>query len=80
MYLITGEGDSVIEGTKQLQDWLDRHKVANRASTPKDMGHEVALEKKGAMYRAALHWLDRGGGGGKTKKASAKNKSDARKR
>ncbi|MCC6903349.1 MAG: LysM peptidoglycan-binding domain-containing protein [Polyangiaceae bacterium] len=78
VYLITGEGDSVIEGTKQLEEWLERHKVATRASTPKDMGHEVALEKKSGMYRAALHWLDRGGGGGK--KASAKNKSDARKR
>lgn len=78
VYLITGEADSVIEGTKQLEEWLERHKVATRASMPKDMGHEVALEKKSGMYRAALHWLDRGGGGGK--KASAKNKSDARKR
>ncbi|GMV18834.1 MAG: LysM peptidoglycan-binding domain-containing protein [Polyangiaceae bacterium] len=82
VYLITGEADSVIDGTHQLQDWLERHKVATRVSTPKDMGHEVALERKAAMYRAALHWLDRGGGAkAGTKKASASNKKEsARKR
>jgi len=80
VYLITGEADSVIEGTHQLKEWLERYRVATRVSTPKDMGHEVALEKKTAMYRAALHWLDRGGA--KTgKKASAGNsRESARKR
>lgn len=81
VYLITGEADGVIEGTEQLGDWLERYRVATRLSTPKDMGHEVLLEKKSGMYRAALHWLDRGGGGKAGKKASANNKTDgARKR
>ncbi|MBK7582742.1 MAG: LysM peptidoglycan-binding domain-containing protein [Myxococcales bacterium] len=72
VYLITGEADSVIEGTHQLEEWLERHKVATRVSTPKDMGHEVLLEKKSGMYRAALHWLDRGAGGSKGARRSKK--------
>jgi hypothetical protein len=28
--------------------------------TPDNMGHEVPLEKKTEMYRAALSWLDAG--------------------
>lgn len=79
VYLITGEQDSVIEGTRQLSDWLEKAKVPTRMSAPQDLGHEVALERKPAMYRAALHWLDRGTGGApgskrasKTEKATAK--------
>jgi predicted esterase len=63
VYLITGELDTVIEGTEQLRDWLDRARVPTRLSSPKDMGHEVALERKANMYRAALSWLDSGAGG-----------------
>lgn len=82
VYLITGEADSVIDGTHQLQEWLERYRVATRVSTPKDMGHEVALERKSGMYRAALHWLDRGGGGAKrsSKKASAGNKAESKRK
>jgi len=80
VYLITGEADSVIEGTHQLQEWLERHKVATRVSTPKDMGHEVALERKSGMYRAALHWLDKGGGARPSKKASANAKKESARR
>ena len=60
VYLITGEQDSVIEGTKTLEKWLRDAGVATRVSQPKDMGHEVSLEAKAGMYRAALVWLDRG--------------------
>jgi predicted esterase len=60
VYLITGEQDGVIEGTQQVREWFKSAGVSTRLSTPKDMGHEVALERKAGMYRAALVWLDRG--------------------
>jgi LysM repeat protein/predicted esterase len=60
VYLITGEQDGVIDGTRQIERWLKHAGVATRVSTPKDMGHEVALDGKAGMYRAALVWLDRG--------------------
>lgn len=60
VYLITGEQDGVIDGTGQVRKWLENAGVAVHASTPADMGHELALEKKSGMYRAALVWLDRG--------------------
>ena len=60
VYLITGEQDGVIDGTRQIERWLKHAGVATRVSTPKDMGHEVALDDKAGMYRAALVWLDRG--------------------
>lgn len=81
VYLITGEQDTVIEGTRQLHEWLERARVSTRVSMPKDMGHEVALERKSAMYRAALHWLDRGTGApARSKKASKSKKSSRRRR
>jgi predicted esterase len=81
VYLITGEQDSVIEGTNQLRDWLEKAKVPTRISEPKGMGHEVALDRKPNMYRAALAWLDRGVGGSKrSSKASAKSGEKSRKR
>lgn len=60
VYLITGEQDGVIAGTQQVREWFKQAGVSTRLSTPKDMGHEVALERKAGMYRAALVWLDRG--------------------
>jgi LysM repeat protein/predicted esterase len=60
VYLITGRRDQVYEQTQQVKKWLQRAGVAVRMSAPKDMGHTVALESKPAMYRAALHWLERG--------------------
>ena len=60
VYLITGRRDEVYEQTQQVRKWLQRAGVAVRMSAPKDMGHTVALESKPAMYRAALHWLERG--------------------
>jgi predicted esterase len=60
VYLITGEQDGVIGALDQVRQWLKNAAVETQISTPKDMGHEVALERKAAMYRAALTWLDRG--------------------
>ncbi len=60
VYLITGEQDGVIEGTRQIERWLKQKGIATRVSTPKNMGHEVSLDDKAGMYRAALVWLDRG--------------------
>ncbi|MEB2312000.1 MAG: LysM peptidoglycan-binding domain-containing protein [Polyangiaceae bacterium] len=80
VYLITGEHDGVIDGTAQVRRWLEANHVAVRASTPADMGHEVALESKAPMYRAALTWLDAGDpaarprGGKQAERAPAKKK------
>jgi len=60
VFLITGEHDGVIDGTHQVEDWLDRAGVDTRVITPGDMGHELALDRKPELYRQALSWLDRG--------------------
>lgn len=60
VYLITGERDEVVEGTRQVEAWLRRAGVATRVSTPADMGHEVLLERKPYLYSEALRWLDSG--------------------
>jgi predicted esterase len=60
VFLITGEHDEVIEGTHQVEAWLQKAGVPTKVLTPNNMGHEVPLEKKTEMYRAALGWLDNG--------------------
>ncbi len=60
VYLITGQQDGVYDSTLQVRDWLQSARVATRVSTPSDMGHELALDSKPAMYRAALVWLEKG--------------------
>src|SRR4051812_37143439 len=69
VFLITGEHDGVIDGTHQVEEWLGRAGVDTRVITPGDMGHELALDRKPALYHEALAWLDRGDKG-KKKKAS----------
>ena len=69
VFLITGEHDGVIDGTHQVEDWLNRAGVDTRVITPGDMGHELALDRKPEMYHQALAWLDRGD---KNKKSKAK--------
>ena len=60
VFLITGEHDGVIEGTHQVEAWLQKAGVPTKVVTPSNMGHEVPLEKKTEMYRGALSWLDAG--------------------
>jgi predicted esterase len=60
VFLITGEHDEVIEGTHQVEEWLQKAGVPTKVITPSNMGHEVPLEKKTEMYRTALTWLDNG--------------------
>lgn len=60
VYLITGRHDDVVEDAAEVRRWLLRAGVPVRVSTPKDMGHEVALEAKSSMYEAALRWLAQG--------------------
>jgi predicted esterase len=60
VFLITGEHDGVIEGTHQVEEWLQKAGVPTKVVTPSNMGHEVPLEKKTEMYRTALSWLDAG--------------------
>jgi LysM repeat protein/predicted esterase len=60
VYLITGRHDDVVGDAEKVQKWLKNAGVPVRVLTPKDMGHEVALETKPAMYQAALRWLSEG--------------------
>jgi predicted esterase len=63
VYLITGKKDGVLEGTRNVRKILRRAGVATRITTPGDLAHEIALERKPELYRMALVWLDTGGGG-----------------
>jgi predicted esterase len=60
VYLITGERDGVIEGTRRTRELLRQHGVTTRITTPSDLGHEVALEARPELYRMALVWLQDG--------------------
>lgn len=60
VYLITGKQDGVAESTLKVRSWLRKAGVPVHISRPKSMGHEVELERKRPMYRAALVWLARG--------------------
>jgi predicted esterase len=71
VFLITGEHDGVIDGTHQVEDWLERAGVDTRVVTPGDMGHELALDRKPELYHQALAWLDRGDKNKKHRKAKA---------
>lgn len=59
VYLITGKDDRVYDGTLELRGWLRKAGVPVRMKTPGGLGHQLALESRPAMYRAALHWLNR---------------------
>ena len=60
VYLITGRRDDVVGDADKVKKWLTSAGVPVRVSTPSDMGHEVALESKPAMYQSALRWLSEG--------------------
>lgn len=60
VYLITGQHDDVVDDASAVRKWLVQAGVPVRVSTPRDMGHEVALESKPSMYQAALRWLAEG--------------------
>lgn len=72
VYLITGERDEVIDASRAVEAWLRKARVTTRASFPKDMGHELALDRKPFLYAQALRWLN---GAGSDR--SAPNKGDA---
>jgi predicted esterase len=61
VYLITGERDSVLDGTREVDAWLRRADVDTKLSAPSDLAHELALERKPFLYEQALRWLDQGG-------------------
>ena len=60
VYLITGGHDEVVDDAAKVRRWLSEAGVPVRVTTPRDMGHEVALEAKPGMYQAALRWLAQG--------------------
>ncbi|HYO92937.1 MAG TPA: LysM peptidoglycan-binding domain-containing protein [Polyangiaceae bacterium] len=59
VYLITGQRDEVVDGTRQVDAWLRRARVTTKISTPADMGHELPLERKPFLFEQALRWLNR---------------------
>jgi predicted esterase len=75
VYLITGERDSVVQGTRKVREWLRAASIPTRITTPNDLGHEVALEGKASLYRMALIWLESGGrtGAGEAPERSEKH-------
>jgi predicted esterase/LysM repeat protein len=60
VYLITGQKDEVVEGTQKVRDWLRKYGVPTRITTPRGIGHQVALETRPELYRMALIWLQEG--------------------
>ncbi len=60
VYLITGGHDDVVDDAAKVRRWLTEAGVPVRVTTPKNMGHEVALETKPGMYQTALRWLSQG--------------------
>lgn len=61
VYLITGEHDGIVDGTREVDAWLRRADVDTKLSIPADLAHELALERKPFLYEQALRWLDDGG-------------------
>lgn len=60
VYLITGEKDSVIGGTRKVRELLRKARISTRITTPETLGHEVDLDARRELYRAALIWLNQG--------------------
>src|SRR5260221_298829 len=60
VYLITGGHDDVVDDAAKVRRWLTPAGVPGRGTTPRDLGHEVALETKPGMYQTALRWLSQG--------------------
>lgn len=60
VYLITGEKDSVIQGTRDVRELLRKARISTRITTPEGLGHEVDLDSRRELYRAALVWLNQG--------------------
>ena len=60
VYLITGGRDEVVGGTRTVREILRKAQVPTRISTPGDLGHEVDLDERRELYRAAIVWLNEG--------------------
>jgi predicted esterase/LysM repeat protein len=58
VFLLTGEHDEVADATRAVEAWLRKARVTTRVSFPKDMGHELALDRKPFLYAQALRWLN----------------------
>ena len=67
VYLLTGELDGTLQGSKQVFRELQRARVAVKFYELKGYGHEVPLHSRGWLYEAALRWLERGGQAPSTK-------------
>ena len=61
VYLVTGEHDGTLEGTRRVLRQLQRARVATKLHELKGYGHEVPLRSRGWLFEAALKWLDSGG-------------------
>jgi predicted esterase len=61
VYLLTGEHDGTLEGTRRVLRQLRRARVTSKFYELKGYGHQVPLKSKGWLFEAALRWLERGG-------------------
>jgi LysM repeat protein/predicted esterase len=61
VYLLTGEHDLTLEGTKRVLSRLRRAQVEAKFYELNGYGHQVPLRSKGWLYEAALSWLEHGG-------------------
>ncbi len=61
VYLLTGEKDGTLGGTKRVLGQLRRNQIASKFYELHGYGHQTPLESKGWLFEAALRWLERGG-------------------
>jgi len=61
VYLLTGEKDGTLNGSKRVLHQLRRNRIASKFYELHGYGHQTPLESKGWLFEAALRWLERGG-------------------
>jgi predicted esterase len=61
VYLLTGEKDGTLNGSKRVLQQLRRNRIASKFYELHGYGHQTPLESKGWIFEAALRWLERGG-------------------
>jgi LysM repeat protein/predicted esterase len=61
VYLLTGEHDGTLGGTRRVLYKLRKARVAVKFYELEGYGHQVPLRSRGWLFEAALTWLERGG-------------------
>jgi len=78
VYLLTGEHDGTLGGTKRALGRLRRAQVTSKFYELAGYGHQVPLRSKGWLFEAAIQWLQRGGSVPTTEVVSADHKQARR--